>query len=143
MDLTQSFPRSPKNKLSGLVMVPRMLDKARAYNANTLGEYIFPCPLDKIILEYMGTDDEKIIRLVQKLGDKEIGLWIDKQCSNRSQVEKDRINNKILERKPDTQESLDYFTKIRDQIDPTHTDIVTWVDLLDLDENRIPPKIQQ
>ena len=53
MDLTQSFPRSPKMKMSGLVMVPRMIDKARAYNAEALGEYIFPCPLDKIILKFL------------------------------------------------------------------------------------------
>ena len=141
MDLTLSFPRSPKIKMSGLVMVPRMIDKARAYNAKTLGEYIFPCPLDKIILKFLDTDHEKIIRLVQKLTDEEITLWINKRCLNRSREDKEKINQKILERKPDTQESLNRFNKLRNEINPTRTDITTWVDLLELDENRIPPKI--
>ena len=46
-------------------MLPRMIDKARAYNSKTLGEYIFPCPLDKIILEFLNTDYEEIIQLAK------------------------------------------------------------------------------
>ena len=141
MDLTQSFPRSPKIKMSGLVMVPRMIDKARAYNAKTLGEYIFPCPLDKIILEFLNIDHEEIIHLAQKLTDEEIVLWIKERCLNRSEKDKEQINQKILERKPNTQESLNRFNKLRNAINPTRTDITTWVDLLELDENRIPPQI--
>jgi len=141
MDLTQSFPRSPKIKMSGLVMVPRMIDKARAYNAKTLGEYIFPCPLDKIILEFLNIDHEEIIHLAQKLTDEEIVLWIKERCLNRSEKDKEQVNQKILERKPDTQESLNRFNKLRNEINPTRTDITTWVDLLELDENRMPPEI--
>ena len=141
MDLTQSFPRSPKIKMSGLVMVPRMIDKARAYNAKTLGEYIFPCPLDKIILEFLNIDHEEIIHLAQKLTDEEIVLWIKERCLNRSEKDKEQVNQKILERKPDTQESLNRFNKLRNEINPTRTNITTWVDLLELDENRIPPQI--
>mgnify|MGYP001190873096 FL=1 len=141
MDLTLSFPRSPKIKMSGLVMVPRMIDKARAYNAKTLGEYIFPCPLDKIILEFLNIDHEGIIHLAQKLTDEEIVLWINERCLNRSEKDKEQINQKILERKPNTQESLNRFNKLRNAVNPTRTDITTWVDLLELDENRTPPKI--
>jgi hypothetical protein len=141
MDLTQLFPRSPKIKMSGLVMVPRMIDKARAYNAKTLGEYIFPCPLDKIILEFLNIDHEEIIHLAQKLTDEEIVLWIKERCLNRSEKDKEQINQKILERKPNTQESLNRFNKLRNAVNPTRTDITTWVDLLELDENRMPPQI--
>ena len=122
-------------------MVPRMIDKARAYNAKTLGEYVFPCPLDKIILEFLNIDHEEIIHLAQKLTDEEIVLWIKERCLNRSEKDKEQINQKILERKPNTQESLNRFNKLRNEINPTRTDITTWVDLLELDENRIPPQI--
>ena len=141
MDLTQLFPRSPKIKMSGLVMVPRMIDKVRAYNAKTLGEYIFPCPLDKIILEFLNIDHEEVIHLAQKLTDEEIVLWINERCLNRSEKDKEQINQKILERKPNTQESLNRFNKLRNAVNPTRTDITTWVELLELDENRIPHKI--
>ena len=63
-------------------MVPRMIDKVRAYNAKTIGEYIFPCPLDKIILEFLNISHEEIIHLVHRLTDDEIALWIKNKCLN-------------------------------------------------------------
>ena len=121
-------------------MVPRMIDKARAYNAKTLGEYIFPCPLDKIILEFLNISHEEIIHLVQRLTDDEIALWIKNKCLNYSEDDKERVNKKIFEQKPNTQKSLDRFNKLRNDIGPTRIDVTTWVDLLELDEKRIPPK---
>ena len=141
MDLTQLFPRSPKIKMSGLVMVPRMIDKVRAYNAKKLGEYIFPCPLDKIILKFLNIDHEEIIHLAQKLTDEEIALWINNRCLNRSEEDKEQVNQKIIKQKPSSQESLNRFNKLLNEINPTRTDITTWVELLELDENRIPHKI--
>ena len=96
MDLTQLIPRSPKNKLVGIVMIPRMLDKARAYNSKSLGEYIYPCPLDQIILDFLGIDHEELASQAQKLTDKEIELWVNKKLSNRSINDKENINKKIL-----------------------------------------------
>ena len=118
-----------------------MIDKARAYNSKTLGEYVFPCPLDKIILEFLNTDHEEIVHLAQKLTDEEIALWINKRCLNRSETDKEQVNQKILEQKPITQENLNRFNKLRNEINPTRMDITTWVELLELDENRTPPRI--
>ena len=137
MDLTKAFPRSPRIKIGGLVMLPRMIDKARAYNSKTLGEYIFPCPLDKIVLDFLDIDQEEIIQVIRKLNDDEIALWVNNRCLNFSVKEKEGVNQKILEQKPENQESLSRFNELRNKINPTRTDIVTWVDLLDLDENRI------
>ena len=118
-------------------MLPRMIDKARAFNSNTLGEYIFPCPLDKIILEFMNINQEEIIQLLRKLNDKELSLWVNNRCLNFSLRDKEKINQKILKKRPDNQESLSRFNELRNKIDRNRTEIVTWVDLLDLDENRI------
>ena len=41
MDLTKTYPRSPKAKLAGVVMLARTTDKARANNAGTAGPYHF------------------------------------------------------------------------------------------------------
>ena len=135
MNLIQSIPRSPKIKMEGLVMVPRMIDKARAYNSNTLGDYIFPCPLDEIILEFLDTDYKKFARQTQKLTDKEMAVWIDKKCLHRSEGDKEHINNKLLEQKPDTQRSLDRFNEIRNKINPVVKNITTWIDLIELEES--------
>ena len=84
MDLTQSFPRSPKVKLAGLVHLPRMLDKAKAFNAGTLGEYFFPCPLDDIILEFLQTDSASLAKMVTEKSEAEIASWAHSRSENRS-----------------------------------------------------------
>ena len=45
-DLTQRAPRSPRSRLGGYALLPRMLDKGRATIVNKNGEYHFDCPLD-------------------------------------------------------------------------------------------------
>ena len=121
----------------GLVMIPRMIDKARAYSCKTLGEYIFPCPLDKIILEFLGVGYKEFTHLAQKLTDEEIALWVNEKCLHRSKSDKECINQNLLQRKPDTQESLSRFNKLRDEIDPTLKNVSTWVDLIELDESHL------
>ena len=43
-DLTQHPPRSPRSRLGGYVILPRILDKARAKAAGKSGEYDYPGP---------------------------------------------------------------------------------------------------
>ena len=51
------------------------------------------------------------------------------------------INKIILEKKPDSEDRLKYYNKTRDEIDPSRSDLTTWVDLMDLEEGRFPPKV--
>ena len=51
IDLTQRPPRSPRVRLGGYVILPRMLDKGRATINNKAGEYHFNCPLDQRFLD--------------------------------------------------------------------------------------------
>ena len=122
-------------------MLPRMIDKARAYNLNTLGEYIFPCSLDKIILEFLGTDYKEFAYHTQRLTEKEMSLWINEKCLHKSKDDKERINNKLLERKPETRESLERFNEIRNKINPNAKNVTTWVELIELEECQVIPKI--
>ncbi len=44
-------------KLAGYPWLPRMIDKARASQAGTLGTYYrYPCPIDKACLDLLGID---------------------------------------------------------------------------------------
>ena len=135
MNLTKSFPRSPKTKMCGLVMLPRVIDKARAFHNKLLGDYIFPCPLDKIILNFLNTSHNEIVRLANQMTDEEMTLWTNKCCSKKTLKDKERVNQKILERKPDSQEGLARFIFLRDSISKNRSEITTWVDLIELDEN--------
>jgi len=77
MNLTQRPPRSPRVRLGGYVILPRMLDKCRAELAGTLGEYNYNGPLDQQFLRFTGTDPEALKAEVAKgLGDGELLAWI-------------------------------------------------------------------
>ena len=123
-------------------MISRMIDKARAYNSNTLGEYIFPCPLDKIILEFLNTNHKEFAYQTQNLSDKKMASWIEEKCLHWSKDDKERINKKILDRKPDTPESLNRFNIIRNKINPIAKNVTTWVELIELEENQTLPKLR-
>jgi hypothetical protein len=139
MDLTRAYPRSPKIKMAGLVQLARMIDKARAYKENQIADYIYPCPLDKIILNFLRIDSDVFANKAIECKDEEIREWAKDILKNKRDEEFEFINNQILERSPDSEDRLKYFYEIRDRIDPTRTDINTWVDLLDLEEGRLPP----
>ena len=126
--------------MNGLVHLPRMIDKARAFKQNSLGEYIYPCPLDNFILEFLETDSEEWVLLANSKNEEQIGQWIGKKCSSCQPAEIESINKKILERKPDTEDRWKHFYKLRDNIDSSRTDVTTWVDLIDLEEGRLRPK---
>jgi hypothetical protein len=140
MDLSRAFPRSPKQEMAGLVHLPRMIDKGRAYKENKLADYIFPCPWDKIILNFLRVDTEVFANMTCDKKDDEINDWAKAQTKSKSQNDLDFINKQILERRPDSEDRLDYFNDLRNKIDPSRTDVDTWADLIDLEEGRLPPK---
>jgi len=140
MDLSRAYPRSPKLKMSGLVQLARMIDKARAFRENKMSDYIYPCPLDKIILNFLRIDSDEFAIKAMDFSDDEISAWSQEILKDKKAAELDFINDQILERRPDSEDRLKYFYEIRNRIDPSREDINTWVDLLDLEEGRLPPK---
>jgi Domain of unknown function (DUF5069) len=45
-DLALEEPRPMDETLAGYAWLPRMIDKARAFDAGTLGDLVHPCPVD-------------------------------------------------------------------------------------------------
>ena len=141
MDLSRVFPRSPKQKMAGLVHLCRMIDKGRAYKEKKLADYIYPCPLDKIILDFLCVKADIFANMTVEKKDKEISNWAKELIKSKSPNELGLINKIILEKKPDSEDRLKYYNKTRDKIDPSRSDLTTWVDLMDLEEGRFPPKV--
>ena len=141
MDLSKVFPRSPKQKMAGLVHLVRMIDKGRAYKEKKLADYIYPCPLDKIILDFFCVEADTFANMTIEKKDEEISNWAKELIKSKSPNELDLINKIILEKKPDSEDRLKYYNKTRDKIDPSRSDLTTWVDLMDLEEGRFPPKV--
>jgi hypothetical protein len=143
MDLTIEKPRSPKDKLLGLVSLKRVIDKARAHNEGHLGEYDYDCPHDRPLFEFLGTNGGEFARKVKELAtDEAIADWVQREfLSKKTPAEIERFNSDRLHWHPDPgSHSFEYFEKLRDQVAPGRKDIVTWFDVLDLDEGRQVPQ---
>ena len=140
MDLTKNFPRSPKQKMAGIVMLPRTIDKARAFNAGTLGEYHYDCPLDKEVFNFLGADEAELAKKAGELNDAQLEDWVRTTfLTKKTPAEINAFNQEFLADAPaPNSESEERFLKIRNRLDPSRTDVVTWPDLLDLEEGRIP-----
>jgi mannose-6-phosphate isomerase-like protein (cupin superfamily) len=63
-DLTTAEPRGMDETLGGYVWLPRMIDKARAKLADTLGTYVHPCPVDRTALARMRVDYGTFKRII-------------------------------------------------------------------------------
>ncbi len=133
-DLTKFPPRSPRVRLGGYVILPRMLDKGRATLAGKNGEYHYACPMDQRFLEFVGIDPEGLKKELGK-SDGEVLEWIEKNAKHkRSPMEIAAWSAFSEQRGPADNESREFFNELVGKDAPKREDIVTWFDLLDLDD---------
>jgi hypothetical protein len=67
LDLTVSPPRSPREELAGLVMLPRMIDIARAkLPGGTVGEYQIGRGMSGVILRHFGRTADEFVGMVAR-----------------------------------------------------------------------------
>jgi hypothetical protein len=136
-DLTQRPPRSPRVRLGGYVILPRVLDKCRAVIAGKQGEYKYACPLDERFLEFAGIDAAALKKQVTAgKSDSEILAWVGKTSKTKASPVQIAAWSAYHElRGPVDLESRQYFNDLLAQIGPKREDIITWFDLLDLDDH--------
>ena len=141
IDLSKGYPRSSTQTLGGYLHLARMIDKARAKAAGTLGEYIYPCPLDRLLLDFLGVDAERFSSALAVRSDGELVTWLATHGAPRSPGDIEAWNCAFLSRRPDTEAKQRSFLEQRNRVAPHRTDVTTWVDLLDLEEGRpVPPR---
>ena len=136
-DLTKQPPRSPRVRLGGYVVLPRMLDKGRATAVGKNGEYHFNCPLDQHILNFAGIDAKKLLAELKKgKGDSEILEWIAANTkTKRTAWEIQQWSDYHDRRGPDSDaETLQFFAGYVAKLTKTREDLRTWADVLDLDD---------
>jgi len=136
IDLTKQAPRSPRVRLGGYAILPRMLDKGRATVAGKNGEYHYACPMDQSLLEFVGVDSEKLKKqLAAGKGDGEILEWIETHAKHkRTPSEVHAWSAYMDQRAPGDHESREFFDGVHAKIAPKREDISTWFDLLDVDD---------
>ena len=136
-DLTQRPPRSPHCKdVAGAFGVARMADKARASRAGKIGEYKYgeDSGQDKRILEFLSISAGDFQEAaVNNPNDIELSAWAIEK-SGKSSEEIAELNRIGASQGPTDDASKAFFEARRQEIDPSRTDITTWADLQDLDD---------
>ena len=80
-DLTQRPPRSPRVRLGGYTILPRVLAKARATLAGRAGDSKFNNPLDAVLFGFAGVSADALLAHVKTgAGDFEMLQWFNAQA---------------------------------------------------------------
>jgi hypothetical protein len=139
MDLTKTMPRSVKETMLGVVQLARTTDKAKALAHGSVGDYKYDCPMDQGLFEYLGMDSKAFLNVVKEAqSDSEIEAYATTFVAKKDPRNIEAFNKRWLSAVP-IGESLRHFEELRSTIAPSRTDVVTWSDLLDLDEGRTVP----
>jgi hypothetical protein len=138
-DLTQRPPRSPRVRLGGYVLLPRILDKGRAAVAGKLGEYHYAGKgMDRHFFNFVGLDHTALKNEIAKgLSDGDLLAWINANAKTpRQPWEITAWSSYHEHRTPDSDaETIAYFAAEVAKSSKTREDICTWFDLLDLDDH--------
>ncbi|MDP6775450.1 MAG: DUF5069 domain-containing protein [Candidatus Latescibacteria bacterium] len=135
VDLTVRAPRSPFCRdVAGVFGCARMADKGRADRAGTPGEYKYNCPIDQVILEFLGIAAEGYQEAAcANPNDLELGAWILENTS-RTTEEMLAFNARSAAGGPESEEQQTFFREALANAAPDRTDVTTWFDLLDVDD---------
>jgi hypothetical protein len=139
MDLTKTTPRSVGETMLGVVQLARATDKAKALTHGNIGEYKYDCPMDQGLFEYLGMDPKAYLQVVKdSKNDVDIEAYAKIFVARKDPRNLEAFNKKWLSTAP-TGESLKHFEELRTKIAPSRLDVVSWSDLLDLEEGRTVP----
>ena len=136
-DLTQRAPRSPRVRLGGYVILPRMLDKGRAAIAGKNGEFHYDCPLDAHFLKFAGINAAALKKqLAAGKGDGEILAWITKNSKTKPcPVQIAAWSAYQDQRGTSDLDSRKYFQDYHAKLAPKREDVASWFDVLDIDDH--------
>ncbi len=136
MDLTRQPPRRPSNLgIAGIVGVARMTDKARAHNAETIGDYIYgeSSGLDQRVLTFLGISADAFTEVVDEHDDSALGHWI-LETSGKTAAEIAEFNDAALTQLPDTEAHKQRLKDRLARFAPGRTDITTVLQSMELDD---------
>ena len=140
LDLTSTFPRSPRETLGGYVHLGRMLDKCRAVAAGTNGEFHYNCPLDRFFFDFTGIDHEAFKTFVATGADDEaVAAWVNEKSQVATPEEVVAWNNKMRDmRISEMPMPLQMFLEgYIPQYIPAGKIVRVWFDVYDMEEGRL------
>ena len=135
-DLSQHPPRSARVRLGGFVVLPRILDKARAHLAGQTGLYKWANPLDQRLWLFTGIKPEDFLAAVQTgKSDTEMLEWVLAALQPKRQLWEIEAWSHWLENlPPGDQVRHKMFAENIAEFCPKREDIRTMFDRLDMDD---------
>ncbi len=141
LDFTQphTYPRSGRDLVGGVVYLGRAIDKTRADLNGTPGEYIWACPQSRRVYDFFGVSPEQFREAVQKNhSDDGVARWLQEHGPKQpSKAETVAFNEQMLAAGPGP-DQMGWFKKSLEEMGHgDRTDIKTFVDMQDLEEERL------
>ncbi len=133
------LPRSPYDRLGGLVHLPRLIDKAKLHRKGLLDGYNYKTVgFDKHLLAFLKLDPDAFEEAANRLDDDEqILSWINDHGAKHSVEEIERWNKMMVSRHPDSAVKKARFLHfLKEAGGEKRAEIRTYFDLIEFDEGR-------
>ncbi len=136
LNLTKRPPRSPRVRLGGYTILPRLLDKARAAIAGTAGDYKYNNPNDGHFFRFTGlTPDALMAQIKTGAGDWDMLLWVNANAPlKRTTLEINQWSDWTESVAFNDVEMREWFTEQIKRLNPAREDLRGTFDYLDLDD---------
>ncbi|MCX6858280.1 MAG: DUF5069 domain-containing protein [Verrucomicrobia bacterium] len=136
LNLTTRPPRSPRVRLGGYTILPRLLDKARAVIAGTAGEYKYNNPNDGHFFRFTGISPDALFEQVKTgSGDWDMLLWVNANAPHkRTTLEINQWSDWTETVSFNDVEMREWFTEQIKRLNPAREDLRGTFDYLDLDD---------
>jgi len=140
------YPRSPKEKVGGMVHLGRLFDKIRLRHKGLIPDYNYlTAGFDKYLLDYLNLKGEDLERRVLQGGtDEELLAWVKANGKALSEAEIRMWNMKVLTGEPKDDAARERFKARMIDIAAKRgmpveklPKITTWAEAIELDEGRL------
>ena len=139
VDLARRPPRSPFDRGVGEVTgLARMIDKGRASNSNTLGDYWYgeESGIDRRVLAFLGCGDaEFAAALGEHADDAAIVAWLGARLADKSEDEIEAFNQDLEGLAPSNDRQAAFLRASTAKLDPGRDDIAGFLALTALDDS--------
>jgi len=137
VDVSRHAPRSPYDtSVGGLTALGRMIDKGRAYNSGTLGDYWYgeDCAIDRCLLEFLGlTQDEFTTALKEHATDEAVVEWLGERLQ-RPEPEIEEFNQRLWNLDATDEEQQVLLKRLIAKYEPSRTELDSFFALIALDD---------
>jgi hypothetical protein len=139
VDLSRHAPRGIYDtSLAGVAGLARAIDKGRAFNSNTLGEYWYgeDSGFDRKVLEFVGVKaDEFAEALKERQSDEDVLAWLGERLSGKGEQEIADFNQSIWTMGPSNEGQWAFVRSTVGALDPKRQDLCCFAAMTALDDS--------